>query len=198
MTTFSSFPKTAKITAVLVLVLILAGNAAAQTQANIASLRPCRRVLVSIPDRELAVLEGEKVLRTFSIAVGAQVSPSPIGQFNIVSRVVNPTYYHPGVVIPAGKANPIGPRWIGLNHKGYGIHGTNEPLSIGKAASHGCIRLRNQEIKQLFAMLRVGDTVEIRAERDPEIAQIFGGSSTETSTVAQTQVSSLAGAGGGQ
>jgi hypothetical protein len=101
-------------------------------------------------------------------------------------------------VIPAGKANPIGPRWIGLNHKGYGIHGTNEPLSIGKAASHGCIRLRNQEIKQLFAMLSVGDTVEIRAERDPEIAQIFGGSSTETSTVAQTQVSSLAGAGGGQ
>ena len=64
--------------------------------------------------------------------------------------------------------------WMGLNLKGYGIHGTNVQSSIGKAASHGCIRLRNRDIEQFFQMVKVGDTVEIRGERDEEIAQIFG------------------------
>jgi lipoprotein-anchoring transpeptidase ErfK/SrfK len=109
---------------------------------------------------------------------------------------VNPAYYHPGTVIAPGNDNPVGTRWIGLNKKGYGIHGTNEPWSIGKAASHGCIRLRNRDVEQLFTMLRVGDTVEIRGERDEQTAAIFGGefapavtvaASTATSTPAGTQ-----------
>jgi len=137
--------------------------------------RPIRQVLVSISDRKLAVLENGRVLRTFPVAVGAPVSPSPVGQFVIANRISNPTYYHPGVVIPAGSDNPIGPRWIGLSQKGVGIHGTNDSRSIGHAASHGCIRLRNQDIEQLFAMVRVGDVVVIRAEPDQEMAQIFAG-----------------------
>ena len=136
--------------------------------------RKKRVVLVSIPDRKLAVLEDGSVIATFPIAVGASASPSPTGQFQIVSRVVNPTYYHPGTVIPSGKDNPVGTRWMGLSQKGYGIHGTNAPRSVGHAASHGCIRLRNQDMERLFAMLRVGDTVEIRGERDEEIARAFG------------------------
>jgi lipoprotein-anchoring transpeptidase ErfK/SrfK len=76
----------------------------------------------------------------------------------------------------AASANsPVGTRWIGLNLKGYGIHGTNAPRSIGRAASHGCIRLKNRDVERLFAMLRVGDVVEIRGERDDEIAQVFAG-----------------------
>jgi hypothetical protein len=63
---------------------------------------------------------------------------------------------------------------MGLNVKGYGIHGTNAPGSVGHATSHGCIRLRNREVERLYAMLRVGDIVEIRGERDEEIAQVFG------------------------
>ncbi len=138
-----------------------------------------RLVLVSVPDRKLAVLEGGNVIATFPVAVGAAVSPSPSGEFEVVSRVSHPTYYHPGKVIPSGNDNPLGTRWIGLSQKGYGIHGTNVPSSVGHAASHGCIRLRNRDIEQLFGMLQVGDSVQIHAERDDEVAQVFGDDSDE-------------------
>jgi len=134
-----------------------------------------KQILVSIPDRKLAVLEGGLVVRIFPVSIGAATSPSPVGTFQIVNLVVDPTYYHPGIVIPPGRDNPIGPRWIGLSRKGYGIHGTNEPKSVGRASSHGCIRLRNADIRQLFAMVHVGDMVEIRFERDRQTAEIFGG-----------------------
>src|SRR5215472_14485054 len=133
-----------------------------------------RTVLVSLVDRKLAVIEDGVVIATFQVAVGADVSPSPTGEFKVVSRVENPTYYRPGTVIPAGKNNPVGTRWLGLSQKGYGIHGTNAPGSIGHAASHGCIRLRNSDVEKLFTMVQVGDTVQIRGERDEEVAQIFG------------------------
>jgi lipoprotein-anchoring transpeptidase ErfK/SrfK len=167
---------------VLAAVLVLSGFALGQTnESGIDARRERirRQVVVSIPDRKLAVLENGTVIRIFPVAVGAAVSPSPVGQFEIVSRVANPTYYHAGVVVPPGSGNPVGPRWIGLNQKGYGIHGTNQPRSIGHAESHGCIRLRNHQIEELYEMVRVGDTVEIRAERDDQTAQIFG-EATET------------------
>lgn len=134
-----------------------------------------RVVLVSLVDRKLAVIENGVVIATFQVAVGAKFSPSPTGEFTIISRVSNPTYYHGGTVIPTGKDNPVGTRWVGLNLKGYGIHGTNAPGSIGRAASHGCIRLRNRDMERLFTMLRVGDVVQIRGERNDQIAEIFGG-----------------------
>jgi lipoprotein-anchoring transpeptidase ErfK/SrfK len=145
-----------------------------------------RVVLVSLVDRKLAVIDNGVVIATFQVAVGANVSPSPTGEFTIVSRVSNPTYYHRGTVIPAGKDNPVGTRWVGLTLKGYGIHGTNAPGSIGRAASHGCIRLRNRDMERLFTMLRIGDTVQIRGERDEEVAQVFGGQTDQT-VVASTQ-----------
>jgi hypothetical protein len=131
-------------------------------------------------DRKLAVIDNGVVITTFEVAVGAKVSPSPTGEFKIVSRVSNPTYYHRGTVIPTGKDNPVGTRWIGLDLKGYGIHGTNAPRSIGRAASHGCIRLRNLEMERLFTMLRIGDVVQIRGERDEQVARIFGGEADQT------------------
>ncbi len=154
--------------------------------------------MVSIPDRKLAVLEDGNVIRTFPVAVGASVSPSPTGGFQIIRRVANPTYYHSGVVIPPGPDNPVGTRWVGLNQKGYGIHGTNEPGSVGKARSHGCIRMRNRDMEQFFRMVSVGDTVEIRAERDDEIAQIFGGEVDATATTVARARPVTADAGGGQ
>lgn len=134
-----------------------------------------RIVLVSLVDRKLAVIDNGVVIATFQVSVGAKVSPSPTGEFAIVSRVANPTYYHRGTVIPTGKDNPVGTRWVGLSLKGYGIHGTNVPGSIGRAASHGCIRLRNRDMERLFTMLQIGDAVEIRAKRDQQIARVFGG-----------------------
>ena len=161
----------------LLLALAIASRetANAQTPDPSVATRSHRQILVSIHDRKLAVIEQGKAIHTFPVSVGASRSPSPAGEFRIVHRISNPTYYHPGVVIPPGSDNPIGPRWIGLNKSGYGIHGTNQPESIGHAASHGCIRLRNRDIKQLFEMVRVGDVVEIRGERDQQIAEIFGG-----------------------
>jgi lipoprotein-anchoring transpeptidase ErfK/SrfK len=155
-----------------------------------------KQVVVSIPDRKLVVMEQGAVLRVFQIAVGADLSPSPTGAFEIVSRLTEPTYYHAGVVIPAGPDNPLGPRWVGFNKKGYGIHGTNLPSSIGKAASHGCIRMRNRDIVQFFAMVNVGDTVEIHGQRDQEIAEIFGGAVDGTAVAAAGTAS--AGSAGGQ
>ena len=139
-----------------------------------------RTVMVSLVDRKLAVVDNGVVVATFEVAVGADVSPSPTGEFKIVSRVSNPTYYHRGTVIPTGKDNPVGTRWLGLSLKGYGIHGTNAPRSIGRAASHGCIRLRNRDMERLFTMLKVGDAVRIHGERDEEVARVFGGEKQAT------------------
>lgn len=146
-------------------------------------------ILVSVPDRKLALIESGVVTHTFPVAVGKDSSPSPTGEFTVTSRVVEPTYYHPGIVIPAGPQNPLGTRWIGLSLKGFGIHGTNVPNSIGKAASHGCIRMRRADLEQLFTMVRPGDAVSIRGERDAQVAQVFGGvpSTVITANAATTQ-----------
>ena len=133
-----------------------------------------RRIIVSIPDRKLAVVDDiESRITVFSVAVGAPATPSPTGTFTIVNRIPNPTYYKPGRVIGPGDANPLGTRWIGLSQKGYGIHGTDAPGSIGHTTSHGCIRLRNRDVESLFELVRPGDIVELHAERTPEIAGLF-------------------------
>jgi lipoprotein-anchoring transpeptidase ErfK/SrfK len=132
-----------------------------------------RRIVVSLPDRRLALIENDEVISVYPVAVGAPISPSPAGTFSVVNRVANPTYYKPGTVIAPGAANPIGTRWIGLSAKGYGIHGTDRPKSIGFAKSHGCIRLRNEDIERLFERVRPGDVVELHAERTPETARLF-------------------------
>jgi len=170
------------------LTLAVASPAFAQVVAQ--ALKPAeadpihRVVLVSIPDRKLAIIENGNIIATFPVAVGAAASPSPTGEFQIVNRVANPSYYRPGTVIPSGKGNPVGTRWVGLSRKGYGIHGTNAPRSVGHAASHGCIRLRNRDIEKLFTMVQVGDAVQIRGERDEQVAQIFGGGADDTTVAA--------------
>jgi len=150
---------------------VLWATAEAMAQENIA--RPSRRIVVDMPDHKLAVLDGDRVVRVFDVATGAGATPSPAGSFTIVQRIQDPAWYHPGKVVPAGKNNPLGPRWIGLSKKGYGIHGTNAPASIGHNASHGCIRLRNADIEQLFEMVSVGDQVDLLAERTEETDRIF-------------------------
>jgi lipoprotein-anchoring transpeptidase ErfK/SrfK len=132
-----------------------------------------RRIIVSIADRRLVVVENNEILAAFPVAVGAPTSPSPVGTFTVINRVTNPTYYRPGTVIAPGPRNPIGTRWIGLSRKGYGIHGTDEPGSIGYAKSHGCIRLRNADVERLFTQVRDGDVVELHAEQTPDIAPFF-------------------------
>lgn len=133
-----------------------------------------RKIVVSIPDRKIALIEDGRVVKMFPVAVGAAKTPSPQGTFHIASRVVKPTWYHPGKVVGAGPANPLGTRWMGLGYKGYGIHGTNRPDSIGKAASHGCIRMRIADVEELFELVQVGDEVDLLTEVPVDMASIFG------------------------
>lgn len=145
---------------------------------------PERRIVVSIPDRKLALMEDGRVVKIYSTAVGAPSSPTPGGTYKIVQRIPNPTWYGPNKkVVGPGQNNPVGTRWMGLSRKGYGIHGTNNPRSIGHNASHGCIRLRNRDVEDLFARVAVGDVVELHGERDAEVARIFGGTEIAANTM---------------
>jgi lipoprotein-anchoring transpeptidase ErfK/SrfK len=149
-------------------------QSSSRTMASRPVARPVVRIVVSIPDRKLALVEDDRVVKIYPVAVGATATPSPEGEFRIATRLENPSWYWPGKVIPAGTRNPLGPRWMGLGVRGFGIHGTNEPRTIGRSASHGCIRMRNRDVKDLFRRVRAGDVVEIYGKRDATLAAIFG------------------------
>jgi lipoprotein-anchoring transpeptidase ErfK/SrfK len=154
--------------------------AVAEALAQENQINPARRIVISIPDRKLALIESGRVVKIFPTAVGSPHTPSPAGSYKIVQRVVNPTWYTRGKVVPPGKANPLGTRWIGLSAKGYGIHGTNNPSSIGASVSHGCIRMRNRDVEELFPLVSVGDSVDLYNERTPELKSIFGSETVAT------------------
>lgn len=156
---------------VLAALLVAAGEALAQEKQED---RPAaRRIVISIADRKLALVEDGRAVKIYPVAVGATATPSPEGSFTVIERVAHPTWYGPHKVVPPGKKNPLGPRWIGLSRKGYGIHGTSNPRSIGQAASHGCIRMKNADVEELFGLVAVGDGVELVAERTDEVEHIF-------------------------
>ena len=134
---------------------------------------PTRRLIVNLAARKIVLVEDGQVVKMYRVAVGKRSTPSPEGTFHIATHVLNPTYYHDGKIIPPGPGNPVGTRWMGLGFKGYGIHGTNHPESIGHAASHGCIRMKNQDVQQLFHLVQVGDEVELTASPTPDEAALF-------------------------
>lgn len=138
-----------------------------------ASAEDRKRIVISIPDRKLVLMSGGRVLKVYDVAVGKAATPSPEGEFRIATRVPNPTWYGPGKIVGPGKENPLGTRWMGLGYRGYGIHGTNAPSSIGKAASHGCIRMRQHDVEELFGMVDVGTVVELHGERPQVLAMIY-------------------------
>jgi lipoprotein-anchoring transpeptidase ErfK/SrfK len=153
---------------------LAAALALAAAEASGEDRRPTnQRIVISIPDRKLVLLDGNRVVKIYDVAVGKPATPSPQGEFQVVNRIPNPVWYGSGKVVAAGKENPLGSRWMGLSAKGYGIHGTNVPSSIGKAASHGCIRMGKRDVEELFELVRVGATVEIRAERPQLLAMIY-------------------------
>ncbi|HEY6248607.1 MAG TPA: L,D-transpeptidase [Candidatus Angelobacter sp.] len=154
-----------------------------------------RFILISIPDRRLALVDNGEVVKVYPIAVGASHSPSPDGNFTVISHVSNPSWTHKGKVVAPGKDNPVGSRWMGLSLKGYGIHGTNAPRSIGKAASHGCFRMGKKDVEELFKLVHVGDTVAVRGERDELVAQVFGATDSNAVQVASAAAAVPAEAG---
>jgi L,D-transpeptidase ErfK/SrfK len=159
----------------LAMMAAIAAFVAAQAMAQtVVPPTPKRLIVVSLEDRKLALLEDGQVKKVYTVAVGKPSSPSPTGTFTIERRVSNPTYSHDGLVIPPGPGNPVGTRWMGLSIRGYGIHGTNAPRSIGKAASHGCIRMARPDLEELYAQMHVGDTVVLIGQRNAQTARLFG------------------------
>jgi peptidoglycan hydrolase-like protein with peptidoglycan-binding domain len=106
---------------------------------------------------------------TFPVAVGQPAYPTPDGHFTIISKVENPTWVPPpdapwaqgAVPIPPGPGNPLGTRWMGISSPGVGIHGTDDPASIGYSVSHGCIRMQVPDAERLFTMVSLGMSVYI-------------------------------------
>ena len=128
-----------------------------------------RRIVINRGQRRLYYYENGKVARTFGVAVGMPQYPTPGGTWQVVNKQVNPSWINPGSdwakdmpkVIPPSWSNPLGVRALALNARNILIHGTSKYGSIGTAASHGCIRMRNSDIVNFFPTVGVGTPVEI-------------------------------------
>lgn len=117
----------------------------------------------------LFLFDGTHFVRAFPVATGQSIYPTPLGHFQIVVKELNPWWYPPTYdawakglkPVPPGPGNPLGTRWMGLSVPGVGIHGTDEPWSIGHSESHGCIRMQVPDAEWLYKRVRVGTPVFI-------------------------------------
>ncbi len=132
------------------LVLALYGSVVLSLSSSISSIgEENYQIHIDRKNCKLSLYKDEDVIKEYPIAVGKASTPTPTGSFHIVNIVDCPDYYTQGKHIPYGPKSPVGDVWMGLDIKGYGIHGTNEPWLIGKKVSHGCIRMSNQDVKDL-------------------------------------------------
>ncbi|MCU1310073.1 MAG: ErfK/YbiS/YcfS/YnhG [Candidatus Angelobacter sp.] len=137
--------KTLRTSALLLVVSLLSFTPAFAQSAREVDVKTAkmvqRQIIVSIPDRQLALLEGGRVLKIYSVAVGAGESPSPEGEFTVMSRLENPGYYKPGTVIAPGKSNPLGTRWMGSTKRAMAYTGRISPTPSARplpTVAFGC------------------------------------------------------------
>ncbi len=117
--------------------------------------------LVTIRTHELIIHNNGCYVKRYLIGAGKDRS-TPIGTFKVLGKESNPTYYGPGGVIKADDpANPLGERWLDIGNS-FGIHGTNEPDSVGQDRSRGCIRLTNEDVAEVYDFLVIGSEVKIQ------------------------------------
>lgn len=122
------------------------------------------RLTLSLSNRSLEVSEPGKITTVYEVAVGQEDWQTPTGEFTVMSKLENPAWQHPLTKeeIPPGPDNPLGSRWIGFWSDGeaqIGFHGTNQEDLIGEAVSHGCVRMRNRDIQELYNRLVIGTKV---------------------------------------
>ncbi|GMA56960.1 hypothetical protein GCM10025858_14630 [Alicyclobacillus sacchari] len=110
---------------------------------------PNYRIIVDLSDKRLYLLDGGKVIRSFPVGIGKLATQTPVGEYMIVNKEPNP-------------GGPFGAYWLGLSKPHYGIHGTNDPSSIGKYVSHGCIRMYNEDVTWLAHTVPLQTPVTIR------------------------------------
>jgi lipoprotein-anchoring transpeptidase ErfK/SrfK len=112
-------------------------------------------------DNTLVLKGDEEVLKTYAVATGTDNS-TPVGTFKITDKLENPTWFKAGAVkAPGDPENQLGSRWLGFDLKGYGIHGTIDPASIGKQVTAGCVRMRNEDVEELYRLVPPGTPVTI-------------------------------------
>lgn len=127
-------------------------------------------LVINKTKRILTLYEGTNILQKLPVAIGNPPSLTPDNKFTIVSKVINPDWGGGGYAKPVKggiPANPLGYRWLGLSYKDgndLGIHGNNSPYSIGKNVSHGCIRMINSDVEQLFEIIPRSTIVWIGTE----------------------------------
>ena len=134
---------------------------------------PTTAVKVDIKTNMLSVYEGDKLIAAYPVTIGSAQTVSPVGDWKVrgVAKMPNFRYdkamlnkgerssdFH---MLPPGPNNPVGVIWIALNKKGIGLHGTNDPDSIGRSASHGCVRLANWDVVRLAGKVKTGVPVSI-------------------------------------
>jgi len=104
---------------------------------------------------------GGEVIKTYVVSTGENLS-TPVGKFKIEEKLVSPTWYKLGAVVqPDSEDYELGTRWMGLSVSGYGIHGTNDASSIGKHITKGCVRMKNEEVEELYVIVPSGTDVTI-------------------------------------
>ena len=130
-------------------------------------------IKVDTKTNRLGVFEAEKLIAAYPVTIGSAHNMSPIGEWKVRGISKLPTFRYDKEMLEHGERsgnfhmlapgprNPVGVMWIALNKKGIGIHGTNDPGSIGRAASHGCIRLANWDVVRLATKIKTGDKVSI-------------------------------------
>lgn len=130
-------------------------------------------VYVSTKDSVLEVKCGDRVCAMFPVTSGSEATPAPPGEWKVKAVATMPDFRYDKklldegergddfVILPPGPNNPVGAVWIALNKDGIGIHGTDQPDTIGRSASHGCIRLANWDVVKLASLVKAGVPVTI-------------------------------------
>ena len=125
------------------------------------------QLIVDLSDRRVYVQRKDVVIASYPIAVGKKGWETPTGSFQVMYRQLNPIWRHPitGTIFSSGADSPLGDRWIGFWSDGrnqIGFHGTPDDEVIGSAISHGCLRMRNPDVRLLYKQVSLGTPVEVR------------------------------------
>lgn len=109
----------------------------------------------------LILKDGNEVVKVYDVSTGENNS-TPVGTFKITTKLVDPVWFNRGVVVPPeSPQNVLGSRWLGFDLPGYGIHGTIEPESIGRQVTAGCVRMRNEDVEELYDIVPAGIEVVV-------------------------------------
>ena len=121
-------------------------------------------VFIDKSQNTLVLKTGDDLVKVYHVSTGAN-NITPVGTFKIASKLANPVWFKPGSapIPPESPENVLGSRWMGFDtDPHYGIHGTIEPDKIGQQVTAGCVRMRNNEVEELFDILPIGTTVVIQ------------------------------------